>query len=500
MEVKNIIVQAGGKGTRMEKLTRNKPKALVPINNLPMLFHLFRKYPDAKFVVIGDYLYDVLERYLKEFAEVDYKLVCATGYTGTCSGIKQAVELVPEDEPFMLIWSDLVLPAEFEMPTEDGNYIGISKDFKCRWKYENDEFAEEASLNQGVAGMFVFKNKDMLREVPIEGELVRWMKSQDYHFKEWPLVKTKEYGLISEWNKLKVSKCRPFNKLTIEGDRIIKEGIDEQGRKLAVREKAWYTKIKESNFKNIPKIYNLDPLTMELIDGQNIYEYTDIALEDKKKMLAQLVDSLKQIHKLESAPADKESYYDAYIAKTFDRLKKVYNLVPFAKDDYVTVNGRKCRNVFKHREELEAKVMKYMPEKFELLHGDCTFSNMLLRNDGTPMMIDPRGYFGKTEFYGDACYDWTKLYYSVVGNYDQFNLKRFDLKINESDVELTIESNKWEELENYFFELLKDEVSEEQVKLMHAIIWLSLTTYAWEDYDSICGAFYNGLYYLEEVL
>ena len=39
-----------------------------------------------------------------------------------------------------------------------------------------------------------------------------------------------------------------------------------------------------------------------------------------------------------------------------------------------------------------------------------------------------------------------------------------------------------------------------QIHLLHAIIWLSLTTYAWEDYDSICGAFYNGLYYLEEAL
>jgi hypothetical protein len=38
------------------------------------------------------------------------------------------------------------------------------------------------------------------------------------------------------------------------------------------------------------------------------------------------------------------------------------------------------------------------------------------------------------------------------------------------------------------------------IKLIHAVIWLSLTTYAWQDYDSICGAFYNGLYYLEEVL
>ena len=41
--MKYIIVQAGGKGTRLGYLTKNKPKALVPVNNLPMIFHLFRK-------------------------------------------------------------------------------------------------------------------------------------------------------------------------------------------------------------------------------------------------------------------------------------------------------------------------------------------------------------------------------------------------------------------------------------------------------------------------
>lgn len=38
MSLNYIIVQAGGKGTRMESLTANKPKALVPIDNLPMIF------------------------------------------------------------------------------------------------------------------------------------------------------------------------------------------------------------------------------------------------------------------------------------------------------------------------------------------------------------------------------------------------------------------------------------------------------------------------------
>ena len=38
MSLNYIIVQAGGKGTRMESLTANKPKALVPIDNLPIIY------------------------------------------------------------------------------------------------------------------------------------------------------------------------------------------------------------------------------------------------------------------------------------------------------------------------------------------------------------------------------------------------------------------------------------------------------------------------------
>ena len=65
---------------------------------------------------------------------------------------------------------------------------------------------------------------------------------------------------------------------------------------------------------------------------------------------------------------------------------------------------------------------------------------------------------------------------------------------------LVISFSHWEDMEEYFFELLRGEVTRRQMKLLLSIIWLSLTTYAWEDYDSICGAFYNGLYYLEEAM
>ena len=130
-----IIVQAGGKGTRMKRLTANKPKALVPVDNLPMIFHLFKKYPDKKYIVIGDYKYDVLKNYLREFAEVDYQIVCGTGHSGTCAGLREAISYIPSNRRFMLIWCDLILSSDYEIPESDNNIIGISRDFICRWKY-----------------------------------------------------------------------------------------------------------------------------------------------------------------------------------------------------------------------------------------------------------------------------------------------------------------------------------------------------------------------------
>lgn len=510
-----IIVQAGGKGTRLGYLTKNKPKALVPIENLPMIFHLFRKYPDKRFVIIADYKKEVLKRYLECFADVKYRIVETDG-TGTSSGVGRAAELIPADEPFMLIWSDLILPDGFELPARYSDlmqqsggrdcesalddYIGISSTFPCRWKYEDNTFVEESSVEHGVAGFFLFHDKSSLSGVPQSGELVRWMKEKEMRFETVSLAGTREFGLIEEYNKLENSKTRPFNRITVEGDVLIKESVDAQGESLARRECAWYEKAREKHMTGIPKIYGLKPLRMEMIRGKNIYD-TGTERDEKCRILCSLVDSLKKLHRSETVPADSFSVKEAYFNKTFARLSKIEDLVPFGRERYIRVNGRVCRNVFFYKDKLEYALEQLKCSHFSFIHGDCTFSNLMLRENGDPVLIDPRGYFGFTELYGDERYDWAKLYYSIAGNYDRFNLKKFSLDIGENadeGVKLSIESNGWEDMEEEFFKLTGADRYE--IKLLHAVIWLSLTTYAWQDYDSICGAFYNGLYYLEEVL
>lgn len=44
----HVIIQAGGKGTRLEGLTRNRPKCLVPVNNRPLIFWAFEAFKDVK--------------------------------------------------------------------------------------------------------------------------------------------------------------------------------------------------------------------------------------------------------------------------------------------------------------------------------------------------------------------------------------------------------------------------------------------------------------------
>lgn len=496
MEIEHIIVQAGGRGSRLGHLTQNKPKALVPVENLPMLFHLFRKYPDKRYVIIADYQKEVLREYLASFAKVKYQVVDAEG-TGTCSGIRQAIELLPDRVPFMLIWSDLILPENFALPIETKDYIGISQTFPCRWSYQGGKFLEEKSTEKGIAGFFLFTEKEKLQDVPASGELVRWMQEKQFVFEEVGLAGTREFGLLEEYNQLAQEKCRPFNKMTFDGDMVIKEGVDEQGRKLAARECSWYETAKERQISILPEIYGTNPLCMERIRGRNIYE-CQLAYGQKKEILKKLVDALKKLHEAEQVPTDTFSMKEAYYRKTMQRLCSIRDLVPFADRRVITVNGKQCRNVYFYKRELEKALENLHCESFCLIHGDCTFSNMMLREDGTPVLIDPRGYFGYTEIYGDPMYDWAKLYYSLVGNYDRFNLKDFRLNIEDGQVLLDIASNHWEEMEEDFFQMTG--VDREEIKLLHAVIWLSLTTYAWQDYDSICGAFYNGLYYLEDVL
>lgn len=239
---------------------------------------------------------------------------------------------------------------------------------------------------------------------------------------------------------------------------------------------------------------------MKRVNGKNIFDYDYLTKSQKKFILSNIIDTLHKLHTLGDIEANSEDVNIEYIRKTFDRLHKVKELIPFINDEFIKINKRYYRNVLFAKDELENELNRFNPTRFSIIHGDCTFSNIMFDTFNTKtILIDPRGYFGNTKLYGDKDYDWAKIYYSLVGNYDQFNRKKFTLDISKNEIEFSIKPNNWQDMEEFFFDLLPD-VSKYKIKLIHSIIWLSLTTYAWEDYDAICGAFYNGVVKFNEAL
>lgn len=494
-----IIVQAGGKGTRLEYLTENKPKCLVPVKNRPMIFHLFNKYPNAEFIIIGDTKFDVLEKYLKNFAPVNYKLIKATG-TGNICGIKEALSYVKDNEKFLLIWSDLILGDNYKPENlPNGNYVGILKGSTCSWSFQNGVLDKISSDKFGVAGCFLFENKRGFENIPETGSFTTWLKNSGLQLKSMDMSDCVEVGTLEAIKKFKdnENRCRPYNKMEFIGNKVIKTGLTEEGKKLIDREVVWYKKMVEYGFKSIPKIYNYEPLTMERIDGTNIFQ-AKLSDEQKSVVTDNLINSVNQMHDYETVPVDKEDLIKEYYTKTIDRLESIKNVIPFADNEYIIINDKKYKNplIFKDdfRKSVESKLMDTV---FCPIHGDCTLTNTMIDKNHDIYFIDARGYFGKQEVFGDIRYDWAKLYYSMKGNFDRFNVKDFRLHIGDEKVSYEITSNGWENLTDKVLNNMKN-CKIEDIKFIHAIIWLSLASHCWEDYDSMCLAFYNGVKLVSE--
>ncbi len=497
-----IIIQAGGKGTRLKNLTLNKPKCLVPVNNLPIIFHLFKKYPDMEFVIIGDYKYNTLEKYLETFANAKYILIKASGEGNIC-GIKEALKFIPENEQIMIIWSDIILSNEFSIENIDKNknYIGLSEDFECSWSFQNGKLIHQPSKKFGVAGCYIFKNKAQLVNIPDTGSFTKYLVNKEIKFEPLSLKHSKETGTIDAIKRISPveNRCRPYNKMEFTQDKVIKTGLTEEGNKLIEREIQWYKQMEAYGFDAIPKLYSYTPLTMEKINGSNIFN-TNLTPIEKKEVLDQLITSVEKMHRYETKECNSWDIEEEYYTKTIKRIQSIRNAIPFSDNEYITINGKKCKNILSDATLLKKLVEKQLMKTIYCpIHGDCTLTNTMIDKNGKIYFIDARGYFGSQKVIGDIRYDWAKLYYSIEGNFDQFNIKNFNLHITDFEVKYQINSDGWNDLTEYFLSKLPA-INVNELKLIHAIIWLSLASHAWEDYDSMCLAFYNGLYLLNECI
>ena len=80
-----------------------------------------------------------------------------------------------------------------------------------------------------------------------------------------------------------------------------------------------------------------------------------------------------------------------------------------------------------------------------------------------------------------------------------FNRRKFKLHVDSETVEILQQPTGFENIaEDIFTEHFNKDI--DKIKILHGLIWLSLSGYAKDDIDSVIGSFYLGLYHLEQGL
>ena len=105
-----VVIPAGGKGTRLFNNTKYKPKSMIPVAGIPMLEYLvnfFRKHNLKIFHILTGHMSEYIERNLGDGSKFDIKIIYhyEKKELGTAGSVKKIERYL--NDYFLLVYSDI---------------------------------------------------------------------------------------------------------------------------------------------------------------------------------------------------------------------------------------------------------------------------------------------------------------------------------------------------------------------------------------------------------
>lgn len=495
MKQKNLIVQAGGKGTRLKHLSENVPKCLVPVSGKTLFSRVVEHFgSDHNIFFIVDHLSEVVISYRDTwFKEVT---IIETSESGTCSGIKDALSLIPEDQNVKISWSDLLFEKKL-MLDETKNTIGLSQTFDCRYQHIDGKIIKKTGNEAGIAGFFSFICKSVIKDVPASGSFVgNWLRLvKKIKFSEFKLHDVYEIGtldLVSQYES-KTKKSRFFNQVVIEESRVTKTSRDRQYDSMIGNEFMWYNFSKFNSLSFIPKnvkILEEKTLIMPNLGQSANLQFLKYNKNQKQNFIKKVINHIHQIHNLDRSNLINYANFKLYVQKVLDRTLPYKKMIRCFNKKLVKINGKEMINPFENFENLIKDLNLIRNCDWAIVHGDVTLSNILIDGDENLFFIDPRASLGLGfDMFGDPIYDFAKLYYSIIDGYDSINTRQFRISYHGDEIKLTDFYDP--QSENIFFHECK--CSKKEILSRLYGIWFSLVGWVSEDIDAMNYAFCKGI-------
>jgi glucose-1-phosphate thymidylyltransferase len=170
------VVLAAGKGTRLRPLTEDKPKALVEVNDKPLVEHVFDDLIDLnaeEFVVVGHLKEQIMERYGDEYRDIPITYAHQREQKGLAHALLTAEPYVDDD--FILMLGDNIFrgnPSDVvnrqredradaaflveEVPMEEASRYGVCNTNKYGEITEVLEKPDDPPSNLVMTGFYTF--------------------------------------------------------------------------------------------------------------------------------------------------------------------------------------------------------------------------------------------------------------------------------------------------------------------------------------------------------
>lgn len=104
-----VVILAGGKGRRISQYTKDIPKPMIRVGNIPMLTHImriFKFYGFDEFIIAGGYKINVIKKYYKNSKEFKNIKIIFTGSDTMTGGRVLRLKKYLKKETFFMTYGD----------------------------------------------------------------------------------------------------------------------------------------------------------------------------------------------------------------------------------------------------------------------------------------------------------------------------------------------------------------------------------------------------------
>jgi choline kinase/thiamine kinase-like enzyme len=494
-----VVIPSAGIGSRIGTYTKFMNKALVSIQNRPAITHIIDKFPDANEIIIlvgykGDYVKQVVSAF---YPDRNIRFIDVDLYEGPGSSLGYTLSCAREHLqcPFIFTSNDTVLPNDCVNidPNIHGNWMGYSTSEVgdiSQYRTLDVVYDRVGSINPkgilncpniyiGVAGIKDYsKFWDALSDVSAaesgESYAMKFLTGiRAVKFNSWCDIG----NLESLHNTRKRLDDGKFNILEKDNEAIwFKDGyafkfsIDTQfiadrvQRSLTLND-SLYPKICFST----SNMYVYKMASGDVI-GKNFNSVT------MRHVLNRVWSQMWEPNRTPATPALITACYDFYKKKTTQRVKLYltkYEII----DQPDIINGVRTLPALEMLERLDWSALCETPMATHF-HGDFHNENILVNDQGEPVLIDWRQNFGPDNLeIGDAYYDFAKFYHGLLVSHAVVHRELYEVRsidTNEVHISIMRPSELVDGEQAYIEWMIENGIDVQKVRVLTALIFLNI--------------------------